>query len=39
MPIAKMAIQKTDTATKSKSMDGLVIAAPLRKSEVNAFVT
>ena len=39
MPTAKMATQETDTAAKSNSMVGLVIAAPLRNSEVKAFVT
>jgi 8-hydroxy-5-deazaflavin:NADPH oxidoreductase len=39
MPIAKMATQDTDATAKSKSMVGLVRAAPLRKSEVKAFNT
>jgi predicted dinucleotide-binding enzyme len=34
-----MATQDTDTTAKSKSMVWLVMAAPLRKSEVKAFNT
>ena len=39
MPIAKIAAHETSIAARSIRTVWLVIAAPLRNSEVNAFVT
>ena len=39
IPIARIAMQDTDTVARSNNKVGLVMAAPLRKSEVSASVT
>lgn len=38
IPIARIAMQDTDTVARSNNTVGLVMAAPLRKSEVSASV-